>query len=208
MLYFAKDFGHWTRAAERPHWKRRWLGELTGARVTILGMGRVGGMVAERCAGFGMRVGGVRRTPGDVGAWAEALSPAGLEDALAETDFLVVCLPLTEHTRGRVDAALLGRLPRGAVLIDVSRGGVVDEDALVAALETGQLGGAALDVFAQEPLLASSPLWGREDVLLTPHVAGTTPYYLERALALFLDNLRALEERGVPVTPVNVEAGY
>lgn len=208
MLYFAKRFGHWTRASARPHWHREWLGELTGVRVTILGMGHVGHMVAERCALFGMRVYGLRRGSGDVGPWASPVSRDTLSETLAATGFLVVCLPLTPETRGKVGADLLDQLKPGAVLIDVSRSGVVVEAAVVDALNTGRLGGAALDVFEREPLPCDSRLWGRGDVLITPHVAGTTPFYLERALSVFLDNHRALCKGRSLVTPVDVEARY
>ncbi|WP_280545713.1 D-2-hydroxyacid dehydrogenase [Halomonas sp. 11-S5] len=207
MLYFAKRFGTWTRQAASPHWQREWLGELTGARLTILGMGRVGGMLAERARLFGMQVHGLRRR-GETPQGVMPLNGSRLPEVLAETDYLVVCLPLTAETRGLVDNDLLGWLRPGAVLVDISRGGVVRESAVIEALEDGRLSGAALDVFEREPLPADSRLWGREDVLLTPHVSGTTPFYLERAVALFLDNHRALVAGQAPLTPVDVEAGY
>lgn len=208
MLYFAKRFGVWTRRGASPHWQRAWLDELTGARLTILGMGRVGGLLAERARLFGMRVHGLRRHLEPALEGGTLLTPSALPEALAETDYLVVCLPLTDATRGLVDSAMLASLRPGAVLIDISRSGVVRESAVIEALEAGRLGGAALDVFEREPLPTSSRLWGREDVLLTPHVSGTSPFYLERALALFLDNHRALAAGQPPLTPVDVDAGY
>ncbi|APE32114.1 hydroxyacid dehydrogenase [Halomonas aestuarii] len=208
MLYFAKRFGSWTRQSASPHWRREWLGELTGARLTILGMGRVGSLLAERARLFGMQVNGLRRHADNISEGMTPLTLSRLPEVLADTDYLVVCLPLTDETRGLVDERLLESLRPGAVLVDISRGGVVCESAVIKSLEAGRLSGAALDVFEREPLPKSSRLWGREDVLLTPHVSGTTPFYLERAVALFLDNHRALVAGQAPLTPVDVEAGY
>ncbi|PRY67364.1 D-2-hydroxyacid dehydrogenase [Halomonas ventosae] len=208
MLYFAKRLGRWTRQSATPHWRREWLGELTDARLTILGMGRVGSLLAERARVFGMQVQGLRRHAEHATPGVTPLTRTRLPEVLADTDYLVVCLPLTDETRGLVDDGLLESLRPGAVLVDISRGGVVGETAVIKALETGRLSGAALDVFEHEPLPAGSRLWGREDVLLTPHVSGTTPFYLERAVALFLDNHRALAAGQAPLTPVDVEAGY
>src|SRR5690554_114539 len=127
---------------------------------------------------------------------------------LARTDFLVCCLPLTDETQGLVDAEFLAKLKPGAVLIDISRGGVVRGDAVVQALDAGILKGAALDVFEQQPLPADSPLWKRDDVLITPHVSGTTPHYLERALGVFVHCLRAFQSSEPIRNNVDIDSGY
>src|SRR5690554_4915736 len=127
---------------------------------------------------------------------------------LARTDFLVCCLPLTDETQGLVDAEFLAKLKPGAVLIDISRGGVVKGDAVVQALDAGILKGAALDVFEQQPLPAGSPLWKRPDVLITPHVSGTTPHYLERALQVFCCCLHDIESGAQVRNRVDINSGY
>src|SRR5690554_7537897 len=131
-----------------------------------------------------------------------------IDRELARTDFLVCCLPLTDETQGLGDAEFLAKLKPGAVLIDISRGGVVKGDAVIQALDAGILKGAALEVFEQQPLPADSPLWKRDDVLITPHVSGTTPHYLERALGVFVDNLSAFNEDDGVTTKVDVFSGY
>lgn len=121
---------------------------------------------------------------------------------------MVVALPLTPATRGLLDAAALARLPRGAFVVNVSRGGIVDERALRSALEAGALGGAALDVFEDEPLGPDHPAWDLPRTIVTPHVAGLGERYLERAVEAFAENLRRLE-RGEPLVGlVDRDAGY
>jgi phosphoglycerate dehydrogenase-like enzyme len=132
---------------------------------------------------------GLRRRPrGDEPC--EAWPMARLDELLALADALVLALPLTDDTLHLVDARALARMKRGAVLVNVGRGALVDEKALAAALESGHLGGAALDVFEVEPLPPESPLWGMRNVIVTPHASGSTPANLARAAEIFLDNLR------------------
>lgn len=208
MLFFAKRFDQFVAQSGRRDWQRAWLGELTGQRLTILGTGPIGQMLAERSQMFGMDVVGVSRSGRLQPGFPAVIKLEALAERLQVTDYLVLCLPLTKETRGLADADLLAALKPGAVLVDISRGGIVSEAALVAALDAGHLRGAALDVFEQEPLPASSELWGRENVLLTPHVSGTTPFYMQRALGIFLDNARALAAGQPPLTPVEIEEGY
>ncbi|WP_018936533.1 D-2-hydroxyacid dehydrogenase [Thioalkalivibrio sp. ALJ24] len=208
MLHFAKGFDRFVEQSREHRWERAWLDELTGRTVMILGMGHIGEMVARRAGAFDMRIIGVQRRPraSEAAERVVALDEAG--DWLGEVDYLVVCLPFTGATRHLVDAGFLARLPAHTVLIDISRGGVVDDGAVVEALDAGRLRGAALDVFEEQPLPPESPLWARPDVLLTPHVSGTSPHYMERALQVFARNARALQAGESPVTPVDPEAGY
>ncbi|WP_019591373.1 D-2-hydroxyacid dehydrogenase [Thioalkalivibrio sp. ALE20] len=208
MLHFAKGFDRFVEQSREHRWERAWLDELTGRAVMILGMGHIGEMVARRARAFDMRIIGVQRRPRASEAAERVISLEEADAWLGEVDYLVVCLPFTGATRHLVDAAFLARLPARAVLIDISRGGVVDDGAVVAALDAGRLRGAALDVFEEQPLPPESPLWARPDVLLTPHVSGTSPHYMERALEVFARNARALQAGQPPVTPVDPEAGY
>jgi phosphoglycerate dehydrogenase-like enzyme len=208
ILFFAKQFGRFWEQSREHVWQRAWLDELTGRTVTVLGLGHVGQAVAQRAAAFGMHVTGMDQSPRAVPGVQRVYAIDSLGDALSEADYVVVCLPLTSATRGLIDREAIGRIRRGGVLVDISRGGVVCQDAVLEALDAGQLSGAALDVFEEEPLPADSPLWGRPDVLLTPHVAGTTPRYLQRALDVFLANAERLLRGEPPLTPVDVAAGY
>lgn len=208
MLHFTKRFDQFVAQSAERSWRRAWLDELTGRTLTILGMGHIGQMLAQRAGLFGMRVIGVQRTPRQVPHVEKTVGLGELDTVLGETDYLAVFLPLTEHTRGLVDGAFIRRLKPGAVLVDLSRGGIVCEAALLDALDAGHLRGAALDVFEREPLPVESRLWSRSDVLLTPHVAGTTPYYMSRAIEVFLANARRLAAGEGPLTAIDIEQRY
>ncbi|APX92745.1 hydroxyacid dehydrogenase [Halomonas sp. 1513] len=208
MLYFTKQFGRFHDQARQALWQRSWLGELTGSQLTVLGLGHIGQCLARRAKAFDMQVVGTQRTPRAVAGVDRSVALDDIGPELACSDFLVVCLPLTQATRGVVNDQLLAQLKPGAVLVDISRGGVVNGEALLRALDSGTLSGAALDVFEQQPLPVDSPLWKRSDLLITPHVSGTTPLYLDRALAVFIENLRAYQQGNPLPTAVNIDAGY
>lgn len=208
MLHFTKQFGRFHDQAKQALWQRSWLDELTGKQLTVLGLGHIGQSLAKRAKAFDMSVVGTLRTMRQVEQVDRVVTLKEIENELGRTDFLVCCLPLTEDTRGLVNDEFLSQLKPGAVLIDISRGGVVKGDAVLRALSAGLLKGAALDVFEQQPLPSESPLWNRDDVLITPHVSGTTPYYLERALSVFLDNYDAFSKGQPMVTLVDQVAGY
>jgi phosphoglycerate dehydrogenase-like enzyme len=197
----------WTAQAKRA-WEPLPAGSVSGKTVALIGLGEVGRSVAAACAALGMRVLGVRADPGPVPHVDEVRGPDGLEPILRAADFVVVAVPLTDRTRGMLGAREIAWMKRGAVLVNVARGGIVDETALAAALRTGKLGGAALDVFAEEPLPASSPLWSTPNLVVTPHIAGWVHDYLERAIACFLANLARVEDGLPPATGVDPARGY
>lgn len=207
-LYFEKRFNQFFSQSVRHEWSRIWLGELTGKRLMVLGAGAIGAKIAERAKVFGMETIGVVKTARKLEHFDESISLSEVEDELNNIDFLVCCLPLTPITKGYVDFHLLSLLKEGAVFIDVSRGGVVREEGVLKALEQGYLKGAALDVFEEQPLPEASLLWGREDVLITPHVSGTTQHYMQRAVSIFIQNHLSLINHGRLETPVDVEKGY
>jgi D-2-hydroxyacid dehydrogenase (NADP+) len=162
-----------------------------GRRLTVFGLGNIGEAVARRGRAFGFEVYGVKRTPstytGTLGR-DRVVAPEDFFDLLPDTDLLVLTVPLTDDTRHVIDDDVFAALPDSAVLVNVARGQVVDQDALVDALETGELGGAGLDVFESEPLPADSPLWDRDDVVVTPHVGGRSRDFPDRFAQLFVDN--------------------
>lgn len=171
------------------------LSDCSGDALTVVGLGHVGEAVARRGLAFEMTVRGVKRNPEAYDGVLQpnhVLGPAGLHSVLPETDLLVLAVPLTDETRGLVDAAVFDALPDSAHLINVARGAIVDQSALLSALETGRLAGAGLDVFDPEPLPPDSPLWDRDDVLVTPHVAGRSDAFVPRFVDSFLENLDRL----------------
>ncbi|SEV80013.1 D-2-hydroxyacid dehydrogenase [Natrinema salifodinae] len=165
--------------------------DLQGRTLTVVGLGDIGEEVARRGRAFGMDVFGTKRDPDayDGCLPTERVRPSGdLFELLPETDTLVVAVPLTEATHHLVDEAALETLPNSAMLVNVARGPVIDEAALTDALAADRLAGAGLDVFEEEPLPEESPLWDREDVIVTPHVGGRSRAFIPRFVELFLEN--------------------
>ena len=192
LLYFTRKFHIARRRQAREEWRHYRAGELAGSEVTVVGLGAIGTAVCERLAAFDVDLVGVRHTPERGGPVDTVTGYDDLETAVATTDALVLCCPLTDETRGIVDGPLLRTLPSEAVLVNVARGPVVDTDALLSALQRGQLRGAALDVTDPEPLPPEHPLWRIESVLLTPHNAGHTPAYYERLAEIVAANVTSL----------------
>ena len=208
MVMLQSDITGFVRAQWEKKWARRPVGTLQGRTLGILGLGAIGTDVAVRAAAFGMRVRGVSRSGGVVPGCAIVRTPDRLREVLAECDFVAVTLPLTGETRAMVNDDAFGAMKRGAYLVNVSRGGVVDERAMIRALTSRRLAGACVDVFETEPLPADSPLWSMRNVILTPHIAGMREDYVERLLDLFLANLDAFDN-GTPMTNVvDLARGY
>ncbi|HET9663780.1 MAG TPA: D-2-hydroxyacid dehydrogenase, partial [Burkholderiales bacterium] len=203
LLMLARNFPHWI-AAQRKHAWEPMLGrdvppDLAGQTVLILGLGHIGKAFAHIARALGLHLIGVRRRAGGTDDAVDELhAPDKLADLLPRAQWLVVACPLTAETRGVIDAAALARLPRGARLINVARGEIVSAPALVAALQSGYLAGAYLDVFEKEPLPSDSPLWDMPNVLLSPHNCAAASGNDARVYALFRDNLRRWM-RGAPL---------
>jgi phosphoglycerate dehydrogenase-like enzyme len=199
ILMFTRAMPRLHRAQLARRWERRFASgadgprELSGQTVLIVGLGRIGEAVAARARPFGVRLVAVKHDPStrhDAGvAVDELVGMAALDEVLGRADHVCLTVPLTRETHHLIDARRLGLMRATACLYNISRGAVVDQAALVAALRSGRLAGAGLDVFEPEPLPDDSPLWDLDNVILTPHVAGATPHYFERTAALFADNL-------------------
>jgi phosphoglycerate dehydrogenase-like enzyme len=181
---------------------------LTGKTVAVIGLGRIGVGVAHRAKAMGMRVVGARRSGAPVPGVDAVYPPGDLHRPLGEADYVVLAVPLTPATTGLMDAKAFDAMRPSAYLVNVSRGRVVDETALVEALRSGRIAGAALDVFAQEPLPPESPLWRLDNVIITPHVGGDMKDFSARSTRLFCENLgRYL--RGEPMlNVVDLARGY
>ncbi|NTW00143.1 MAG: D-2-hydroxyacid dehydrogenase [Oscillochloris sp.] len=182
--------------------------ELYESTLLILGIGGIGQAIAERAAAFGMRIYGSRRTPRPMPGVARVVGSDAWRALLPEADYIVIATPLTAETRGMIDADAFAAMKPTAYLVNVGRGAVVDEPALVAALRASQIGGAASDAFEQEPLPADSPLWSLPNFTLTPHIAAFSPRMRERQIALFLENLTRFREGRPLLNVVDKAVGY
>jgi len=195
LLAFARDLHRAIRAQEERDWVR-WsrqnaLFELAGKRMLLVGVGAIGQRVAEIAAALGMEVWGVRRDASLGAPGVERMfGPDRLLALLPQADCVVLAAPLTQETKGLIGERELRAMKPTAHLVNVGRGGTIQERALVRALREGWIAGAGLDVFEEEPLPDDSPLWEMDNVIITAHYAGITPRYHERAWPLFLDNLR------------------
>jgi len=193
MLMFAKGAPAAMRAQRERRWLRYMPRELHGKTVGVVGMGHIGGEVARLSKAFGCGVVATRRSAAGTssGEYCDELLPASeLRHLLEASDYVVVCVPLTAETRGLIGEEELRAMKPSAVIINIARGPVIVEEALVRALREGWIGGAGLDVFEREPLPEESPLWEMENVVITPHISGGTEIYNERAVGIFTENLR------------------
>ncbi len=191
LLAFAKDLPRLLEDQRARRWEHYPTQELRDRTLLIVGLGKIGAEVARLAAAFGMRVIGLNRSGFSDCThveWTGAI--ADLPDWLPRADAVVISLPLTDETRGLIDGAAIASMRPGAIVVNVGRGGVVDEPALIAALGDRKLAGAALDVFATEPLASESPLWDLPNVLLSPHTAALSLHENERIVSLFTENLR------------------
>jgi D-2-hydroxyacid dehydrogenase (NADP+) len=212
LLMFARGMHQAVRAQGRQKWwwpETTALFELPGKTMLLVGVGAIGERTAMLATALGMQVEGIRRDPTQtVSGVAAMYAPEQLQERLASADVVVLTVPLSHATQGLIGATELRAMKPTAYLINIGRGRTVDKAALVQALDERWIAGAALDVFAEEPLPASSPLWEMENVIITAHYAGATPHYNERAMAIFLDNLQRFSA-GTPLrNQVDRQAGY
>ena len=167
--------------------------ELPGKTMLIYGLGQIGARIAKLAKAFGMTVLGVRRDVTKAVADVDELhGPGEFAQLLARADVVVLACPLTDETRGLMNTAAFAAMPASAYLINVARGGCVDEEALIAALDKGEIAGAGIDVTATEPLPEASPLWSFDNVILTPHTGGETRKYEDNVIDVLIDNLERL----------------
>ncbi len=199
ILVIAKQMREFWAQQEAHAWHMLRLREVALLSVGIVGLGSIGSQIARRCKALGMKVLATRRRPERGSDVADkVLGPTQLPDLLAAAHFVVIAAPLTPETRDLIDHQALRAMRPDAWLINIARGAIVNEAALLEALQAGWIGGAALDVFEEEPLPSDSPLWDLPNVILTPHNAWSTPLLKQREAELFLDNL----ERYLHDTPL------
>ena len=211
MLYFAYRMRRMIRQQQAGVWEAFTTEEIQGKTLGIVGYGGIGSTAAELARPFGMKIVALRRRPelfGQDPLVDESFAPAKLDQMMAASDYVLLAAPLTNETRGMIGAKQIAAMKPTGVLINVGRGAVVDEPALIEALETGKIRGAALDVFAVEPLPTLHPFYRMENVLLSPHTADHVQDFIHLAVEAFLENLRRFQANQPLLNLVDKHAGY
>ena len=208
MLHFSLDRSGFAKAQAAHRWIAGRVTPIIGKRMLILGLGQTGRAIAQRCKAMGLHVTGVRAHPAATENVDDVYGIEALPRLWPNADFIAICLPLLETTKQMIDAAAIAQMNPGAVLIDVSRGGVVDQTALASALNRGHLRGAALDVFETEPLAVDSPLWDIENVIITPHCSSVYEGWDLKSVAKFSDNLSRYRHDAPLLNIVDPNRGY
>lgn len=207
MLALTRRFPAMLENQKRGHWQAWQQPLLQGKTLCILGLGAIAEDLAHRARAFGMRVTGVSDGRAQVPGFARVYRRADLPLAAADCDVLAVLVPYSPTTRHIVDANVLAAMKPSAVLVNIARGGCVDEEALLAALHEGRIAGAGVDVFATEPLPADSPFWTAPNCIVTPHVGGMSDTYHEQALPILLRNIGLWRDGGVEALPGRIAHG-
>ena len=208
-LYFTKEIPRVNALKAAKRWERYCGYEIAGTRMVVVGMGGVGRRIAEMASALGIEVVGHRRVVGELPPGVTRMVDGdGLDAELREADFLVLIAPDTPLTRNMIDRRRLELLPERAVIINIGRGSIIDEPAMIEMLANGRLRGAGLDVFAKEPLPETSPLWELPNVLLVPHSASTVYPENDRLVDLFIDNLHRYLDGRPMINVFNRERKY
>jgi len=191
MLALSRDLRGLFALQAEAKWQRQPQRLLWGRRAVLVGVGSISEAVALRCKAFGMEVVGVSNRPRETPGFDRVLPRSSLVEAAATADFLVVLLPYVAENHNTIDARVIGAMKPDAVLINLARGRIVDEDALLVALQNNRLRGAGLDVFATEPLPPDHPFWQCENAIVTSHIGGMSDIYAEQAMPTLIENFRA-----------------
>jgi len=212
ILYFAKDLRRMVGSQEAGRWDQFDVTEISGQTAGIVGYGDIGRAVAARLKPMGMDVLAIKRHGPPLyhvdPLVSRIYAPEAHLEMIARCDYLVVCAPLTDETRGMIGRAEFAAMKPSAVVINIGRGPVIDEAAMIDALSAGRIKGAALDVFDNEPLPDGHPFYRLENVLLSPHCADHTPDWLDRAMRFFVDQFERFRKREPLRNVVNKELGY
>jgi len=196
FLAFARRFFEARRRQQQRQWRALQSSELTGSTVAVVGLGAIGQAIVDRLSGFEVDTVGVRYTPEKGGPTGEVYGFDEIHDALVDAEYVAIACPLTDETEGLIDEQVLRTMPSDAVLVNVARGPVVETAALTSALQSNHIGAAQLDVTDPEPLPQDHPLWGFDNVLITPHASGHTQEYYERTADILAENVHRARETG------------
>lgn len=208
MLAFTRGLNLFIRQQQQSIWKRVPTDEIYEKTIAIVGLGSIGRSIAKRAKGLGMTVLASKQEQTNEIFVDRLYRPDQMHQMLAEADFVVVAVPLTETTKELFTIEEFRSMKKNAYFINIARGAVVNEADLVTALEQGLIKGAGLDVFDHEPLAETSPLWNMPNVIITPHIAALSPYYLDRAIKLFADNLTHFIQGDALINIVDKVKGY
>ncbi|CEI83127.1 3-phosphoglycerate dehydrogenase [Oceanobacillus oncorhynchi subsp. incaldanensis] len=211
ILGFTRLIHTYVRQQQEKVWHHAKLrGEIHNKTMAVLGTGKIGQETAKIAKAFGMKVLGVRHSGKAAENVDEMYQPHQLDKVLPQSDYVVVTLPLTEDTHRLIGAEQFKQMKNDAFFVNIGRGSIVDEKALIEALENNEIAGAGLDVFEKEPLEASNPLWEMENVILTPHTAGATEFYNQRVIEdIFIPNLKNyLDGKAPSINLYQHERGY
>jgi glyoxylate/hydroxypyruvate reductase len=209
VLMLANLVPQFMEQQKREVWSRRLAPVLSGRRATVVGLGSLGGGVAKRLRWFGMQVTGVRTRAEPHPDCDRVISTSDLDAVLPDTEFLLLTCPLTSRTRNLLNSQRISLLPFGAGVVNIGRGELIEQDALLDALDSGHLSGAILDVFIPEPVPQGHRLWRTPNLIMTPHMSAADPAtYHSLSLDIFFENLRAWREGSSPPNRVNLQRGY
>jgi phosphoglycerate dehydrogenase-like enzyme len=210
MINFARNFHLMHRNQIKGLWNRSVpQAEICGKVVGIIGMGSIGEEIARKASFFGMRVLGVRQNPRPIKYVDRVYGIKEMDKVFRESDYIINLLPLTAGTRKLIDRRYFGSMKKTACFINIGRGPTVNQADLVDALKSNRIGGLVADVYEAEPLPDDSPLWGLENVILTPHIAGVSPNYLKRAMDVITHNLRVyVSQSGEMINVIDCSSGY
>ncbi|MBS3050601.1 MAG: D-2-hydroxyacid dehydrogenase [Candidatus Aenigmarchaeota archaeon] len=208
MLSFERRLNEAFASQAKRKWDRIVGGELAGKTIFILGLGAIGLELAGLCRAFNCNVMGINNEPVKSRFVDKIGMSNKLHQMLPEADYVIACLPLTRETHHLLGRKEFSMMKKTAVVVNVGRGPVIDESALIAALRKKQIAGACLDVFEEEPLPKSSPLWKMKNVIITAHCASRTPHYEDRMIEIFCGNLRAFKSGRKLANVVDKERGY
>lgn len=211
LLSWTRKIDAYVRQQQEKKWHHAGLKlELHKKTIGIIGVGEIGLETAKIAKAFDMKVLGVRYSGKAADFVDEMFTPDQLQEVLQQSDYIVITLPLTEETKHMFTAKEFGLMKKSAFLVNIGRGQIIKENDLIKALEQQEIAGAGLDVFSEEPLSENSPLWGMENVIITPHTSGATEHYDERVIKnIVLPNLRNYIDGGKPsINLVNYQRGY
>ncbi|MFB1082836.1 D-2-hydroxyacid dehydrogenase [Jeotgalibacillus sp. JSM ZJ347] len=211
MLGWTRHIHTYTRQQQEKKWHHAGLKlELHGKKLALLGAGAIGKETAKIAKAFGMEVAGFRRSGGKEEHFDDMYKLDQLHEILPDCDYIVITLPLTKETHGLFTAETFNKMKQGSFLVNIGRGEIIDEEAMIQALKDGKIAGAGLDVFATEPLPEDSPLWEMENVIITPHTAGSTEYYNDRVIKdILVPNLKSyVDDEQLSVNVVDYQKGY
>lgn len=210
LFAFGRNLDHHMRSQFEGKWERRTdITEMEGTTLGLIGVGKIGEKTAEKAKALNMKVLGLRRNPDRTSPFVDRMyGPDQLKEMLPLCDWVVITAAGTPETDGMIGEAELSVMKQSAVIINIARGSLIRENDLIKALKEGHIAGAGLDVFEKEPLPEDSPLWQLPNVIITPHVAGGTPYYVDRLLDIFIENLKRYQAGDALINVVDKTLGY